>query len=329
MEESLPQSSIDWKRASLLAAGSALFGLYLVRLDWGAVRDTRSAFPVGIGFLVVVLNLLTGALKYGRWSGLLRRRGIEERGSALEEYLAINAGFFLGLVTPGTSGELTRGAFSGVSSARATSIVGYEKTSDLAVLLLMVAGSFVVQFTNGLASWVASGLILLVSGAAYVLFLRFDKMVTAPVRILLERFGNERHVETARGMYWEFYELLKDRRALVVSLGYSALLWVLPVIQMHLIMAGLGGDVPFKTSAFTFLFPYLIGVLSLIPAGIGAFDMAADAFGGRAIALAGAATELGSLAPLFFRVLVTVPLIAFGYVCQLILNAARKSGSAA
>jgi uncharacterized protein (TIRG00374 family) len=319
---------MDWKRASLLAAGTALFALYLARLDWGAVRTARSAFPVGIAALIVLLNLLTGALKYGRWSGLLRRRGIEERGSAFEEYLAINAGFFLGLVTPGTSGELTRGAFSGVSSARATSIVSYEKTSDLAVLLLLVAGSFVVQFTSGLASWIASGLIMVVTGLTYLLFLRYDRIVTAPVRVLLGRFGNDKHLETARGMYWEFYELLKDRRALATSIVYSVTLWILPVIQMHLIMAGLGGDVPFKTSAFTFLFPYLIGVLSLIPAGIGAFDMAADTFGGRAIVLAGSAVELGSLAPLYFRVLVTVPLIAFGYLCQLILNAARKSGTA-
>ena len=324
----MPPSSIDWKRASLLTAGSALFALYLIRLDWGTVSATSSAFPVGIGVLVVALNLLTGVLKYGRWSGLLRRRGITERGSPLEEYLAINAGFFLGLVTPATSGELTRGAFSGVSSARATSIVSYEKTSDLAVLLLMVAGSFVVQFTRGLQSWVATGLILLGTAAVYLLFLRYDTIVTAPARILLGRYGNEKQMKTARGMYWEFYELLKDRRALAVSILYSVLLWTLPVIQMHLIMGGLGGDVPLKTSAFTFLFPYLVGVLSLIPAGIGAFDMAADAFGGRAIALAGAATELGSLAPLFFRVLVTVPLIVFGYVCQLILNSARDSGSA-
>lgn len=323
----MPRRSIDLKRVVLLLAGTALFALYLFRLDWSAVQATRSAFPVGMGALIVMLNLLTGFLKYGRWSGLLRRRGIVERGSALEEYLAINAGFFLGLVTPGTSGELTRGAFSGVSSTRATSIVGYEKTSDLAVLLLMVAGSFVVQFTSGLESWIASGLILIVTAATYLLFLRYDQVVTAPVRVLLTRFGTERHVETARGMYWEFYELLKDRRALGTSIVYSVLLWILPVVQMHLIMSGLGGDVPFKTSAFTFLFPYLIGVLSLIPAGIGAFDMAADAFGGRAIALAGAASELGSLSPLFFRVLVTVPLVAFGYACQLILNAARKSGA--
>jgi uncharacterized membrane protein YbhN (UPF0104 family) len=166
--------------------------------------------------------------------------------------------------------------------------------------------------------------VLLVTVSTYLLFLRYDRMITAPMRWLLHRFGNERQLYTARGMYWEFYDLLRDRRALGTSVAYSVFLWILPVLQMQLIMVGLGGDVPLKTSAFVFLFPYLIGVLSLIPAGIGAFDMAADEIGGRAMALAGEAAELGSLSPLYFRVLVTVPLIGLGYVCQLILNTSRR-----
>jgi len=323
----LSGKKIDWKRAGLLLLGTVLFAVYLAQLDWEAVRNTRIAFPVGVAVLVVTLNLLTGALKYGRWSQLLRRRGIEERGSRFEEYLAINAGFFLGLVTPGTSGELARGAFSGVPNSRAVAIVGFEKTSDFGVLLLMVAGSAVVQFTNGISSWIASGVILFVTSAAYLLFLRFDRLATSPVRWLLERFGNSKQVNTARGVYWEFYELMRDRRALAASVMFSGLLWTLPVIQMHLILGGLDGNIPLKTSAFVFLFPYLIGILSMIPAGIGAFDIATDQIGGRAIAMSGAAGMAGSLAPLYFRLFVTVPLIALGYLCQIALDARRRTGA--
>ena len=320
---------IDWKRAALLALGTALFAVYLVRLDWIAVRASRATFPVAVAFLVILLNLLTGALKYGRWSQLLRKRGIEQRGNQLDEYFAINAGFFLGLVTPGTSGELARSALSEVPSTRALAIIGFEKISDLGVLLLMVAGSAVVQFTSGTTSWVASILILLVTVSAYVLFLRYDRLVTGPFRFLLERFGKSSHVETARGVYWEFYELLGDRRTLVYSALFSALLWTLPVVQMHLILSGLDGQVPFKTSAFVFLFPYLIGILSMIPAGIGAFDIAAGQFGGRAIEMAGAAGSLGSLAPLYFRVFVTVPLIVLGYLCHIALDLKRRKVASA
>ena len=309
--------------------GTALFAAYLVRLDWNAVRESRAAFPFGVAMLVIILNLLTGALKYGRWLRLLRMRGIEQRGSRFDEYLAINAGFFLGLVTPGTSGELARSALSEVPSVRALAIIGFEKLSDLGVLLLMVAGSAVVQFTSGTTSWVASILILLVTVSVYVLFLRFDRLVTGPFRFLLERFGKSSHVEAARGVYWEFYELLGDRRTLVHSAVFSALLWTLPVVQMHLILSGLDGQLPFKTSAFVFLFPYLIGILSMIPAGIGAFDIAAGQFGGRAIEMAGAAGSLGSLAPLYFRVFVTVPLIALGYVCHIALDLKRRKVASA
>jgi uncharacterized membrane protein YbhN (UPF0104 family) len=108
---------------------------------------------------------------------------------------------------------------------------------------------------------------------------------------------------------------------------FSALLWILPVIQMHLILNAVAGDVPVKTSAFVFLFPYLVGVVSMIPAGIGAFDITADQVGSRALVLAGAAGEAGSVAPLVFRLLVTLPLVAFGYGCQLLLNV-RQRGKA-
>jgi len=327
MDETVSQRSRDWRRSALLVVGTILLAVYLLRLDWATVRLARQAFPVGIAISVVLLNLITGALKYGRWSQLLARRGIDTRGTAFEEYLAINAGFFIGLVTPGTSGELTRGAFSKVPNVRAVSIVGYEKTSDLAVLILMVAGSAVVQFTSGISSWIASGLILLATGLSYTMFVKYDWLVTAPVRWLLHRFGSDRQVASMRGVYWEFYDLLRDRRAILTSAVYSVLLWTLPVVQMHLIIIGLGGDIPFKTSAFTFLFPYLIGVLSLIPAGIGAFDIATDQFGSQAISMAGAAGELGSIVPLYFRLLVTVPLIALGYMSQVILSASWRSGA--
>jgi uncharacterized protein (TIRG00374 family) len=307
----------------LLAVGTLLFAVYLVRLDWQAVYAAVSAFPPGIALWVVALNLFAGVLKFGRWSKLLQRRGIEMPGSRFEEYLAINAGFFLGLVTPGTSGELSRSAFSGVESKRAMAIVSFEKLTDLGVLLLMVAGSAVVQFTTGMQSWLVSFAIIAVTVVAYSLFLRFDWVVTAPFRFLLGRVGNDEQIEKARSAYRELYELCQDRTAVIGSIAFSALLWVLPVVQMHLILNGFGVDVPIKTSAFAFLLPYLIGVVSMMPAGIGAFDMAVTEIGTRAISLAGVAAAMGALAPICFRILVTVPLIALGYVSQIALNIRR------
>ena len=314
-----------WRRLGLLVFGSLLFAAYLARLDWAAVGSSWMYFPGAVAAGVILLNLFTGALKYGRWSMLLRTRSITARGRPFEEYMAINAGFFLGLVTPGTSGELARGAFSDVAGSRAVAIVGFEKICDFGILLLMVAGSAVVQFTSGLTSWLVSALIAIITLGAYLTFLRFDRFVTAPLSWLLGKIGSERHVEAARGVYWEFYELLKDRRSLVYSAGFSFLLWSLPVVQMHMILNGLDNGVPLKTSAFVFLFPYLVGILSMIPAGIGAFDIAAHQLGGRAISLAGATGEIGSFAPLYFRLLVTVPLIVLGYASQLWLNARKKS----
>jgi hypothetical protein len=106
------------KRWALLLFGAVLFCVYLTRVGWADVTAAGRVFPLGIALLVILLNSGTGILKLSRWQGLLRSRGISLPSSVGQKYLAVNAGLFLGLVTPGTAGELARGALSDVKNSR-------------------------------------------------------------------------------------------------------------------------------------------------------------------------------------------------------------------
>lgn len=307
------------KKWSLLGVGVLLFGLYLNRLDWSAIRAAAVHPTISISLGVVFLGLGNGLLKLRRWRQLLVSRGVDRPRSLWMEYMAVNAGFFLGLVTPGTAGELARGALSEVSESRALAIVAFEKTTDLGVLLLMVLASFVTQFTFGWRSWAFAGGLALLCLAAYSIYVRFDRMLTTPARWLLELLASADRVETARQVYWEYFEMIVDRRTLLRSSAYSFALWLLPVLQMYLILRGLGVDVMLKTAALTFLLPYLIGVVSMIPSGIGSFDFAVHAVGERALLSGGAGVAAAALAPLYFRLLVTLPLILLGLASHVYL----------
>lgn len=316
------------KRWALLVLGACLFSVYLIRLDWAAVSAAGLIFPVGTASFILLLNFGTGILKLRRWQGLLRSRGIDTPRSLGQEYLAVNAGFFLGLVTPGTSGELARGALSNVKSSRAVALVAFEKTTDLGILLLMVFASLVVQFTAGLASWVFAGVLGVLCVLFYVIYMRFDRWLTGPVKWLLGKVVSEAKQDLARSIYWEYYELVASRRVLLRSCLYSTGLWILPVLQMHMILRGMGSAPPLKTSAFLFLGPYLVGVASMIPSGVGAFDLTVNELGGRALELAGSTMVAASVAPLYFRLLVTLPLIVLGFASYVMLNIRKGKAQA-
>jgi uncharacterized membrane protein YbhN (UPF0104 family) len=90
---------------------------------------------------------------------------------------------------------------------------------------------------------------------------------------------------------------------------------------MLLIYRGLGVEIPPTTVAFTYFLPYFLGVASTVPLGLGAFDL------GMPHAVYALTPHSGTAvvaAPLAYRLLVTLPLILFGYASQILLTFNRR-----
>lgn len=308
------------QRALLLAVGTGLLVVYLRGLDYGALLSAAEAFPVAVAVAVVAINVLPGAIKYLRWRHFLDARGLGIEG--FKGYLAVNASFFHGLVTPGTAGELSRAWVSESDEAgKATAVVAFEKLTDLVVLVLLVAVSAAVQFTGGGRSWAVVGVACLAVLGGYALFVRYDRLLTTPLKLLLRHAVSDDRRESLRDAYWEFYELVEDRRLVVLSVVASAALWLVTLAQMQLIVAGLGWDLAFKTTAVALFLPYLAGVVSLIPLGLGVFELMMARV--AQVDLLVTTVEGAAIGPLFFRFLVTVPLVLGGYLCHLALTLTR------
>lgn len=308
------------RRGLLLLVGTVLLVVYLRGLDYSALLSSAEAFPVALALAVVAINVLPGAIKYLRWRHFLSARGLGVEG--FRGYLAVNASFFHGLVTPGTAGELSRAWVSESEEAgRATAVVAFEKLTDLVVLVLLVAVSAAVQFTGGFRSWAVVGAACLAVVGGYALFLRYDSLLTTPLKFLLERAVSEDRREALRDAYWEFYELVDNRKLVVLSVVASSALWLVTLAQMQLIVTGLGWELPLKTTALALFLPYLAGVVSLIPLGLGVFELMMARV--AQVDLLATAVEGAAIGPLFFRFLVTVPLVLGGYLCHLALTLTR------
>src|SRR6185436_4764050 len=122
-----------------------------------------------------------GVLKVARWRILT---GPVDIGLG-RRYLAVNAGFFLGLVTPGTAGELTRGLLVGDRSPRLLATLLLEKVTDLGTLALCVLLSGIAYLASARLAALAIVPVLFLAVGAGWLALRFDRLLTFIPKVAL------------------------------------------------------------------------------------------------------------------------------------------------
>ncbi len=128
----------------LLIIGAALFAVFFYRAWVGkAIHPIVLIMPFWL-VVLIVMNLFIPVLKMMRWQDSLSRFGISF--SKPRMFGTVSAGFFLGLVTPGTSGELGRAVMVDMSKAVGVSTVLFEKLFDLAVLVLIGASALVIRY---------------------------------------------------------------------------------------------------------------------------------------------------------------------------------------
>lgn len=304
------------RRFGPLVAGTVLLLMYLARISYAELLRHAGGFPWWTAAGVLALNFVPGILKLARWRMLT---GPVAAGRA-KRYLAVNAAFFWGLVTPGTAGELARASLLGDRSGRGVAVVLLEKFTDMGVLALCVVFAGIAHLVSARGAALLALPILALSFGAVRLLLRYDRLFTVVPKAMLAILLTPSRLSDAKQMYWDFHRLAKDTGLFFRSALFSAMLWLLPLAQMVLLYRGLGAHLPVGAVALGFFLPYLAGVLSMVPLGIGVFDLGL----GRMSVLFGSAAGAAALGPVFFRALVTLPLILFGYGCHWALSLSRR-----
>ncbi len=282
--------------------------VYLVLIvfsNFGRLVDALAGFDLWLIPAILGLVSLSYAGRFFRWLYYLHVLKVSVP-------LGTNAAIFMaGLsmtISPGKLGEVLKSVFvrqaSGAAVARTAPAVVAERATDGTG---MVAWGFLGAFALGLSPvWM---FVFLGVAAFGIAVLRSRRLSLLVERLLLKLPLLDRLAPHLHAFHGASNELL-GARPLVVGTVISFLSWGLECLGVYLCAVGLGAETGFLMVVFVFAVSSLIGVLSMIPGGIGAveaglalqFRQLADMSGG----LAGALTLVIRLATLWWATLLGI-----------------------
>jgi uncharacterized protein (TIRG00374 family) len=291
--------------ALALALGVAVYLVLAMLSDFGELREALSGFNYALIPAILGLVLLSYVGRFFRWLYYLRVLKVSVP-------LGINAAIFAaGLsmtISPGKLGEILKSVFvrqsSGAPIARTAPAVVAERATDGTG---MVAWGFLGAFSLGIPPWTM--LAFLAVAVFGIAVLRSERLSLLAERILRKIPILDRLAPHLRDFHGASNELL-GAGPLVVGTLISFCAWGFECLGVYLCAVGLGVDQPFLLVVFVFAVSSLLGVLSMLPGGIGAVEVGLAvqfvALAELSRGTAGALTFVIRLATLWFATLIGV-----------------------
>jgi uncharacterized membrane protein YbhN (UPF0104 family) len=274
-----------------LVAGAAVL-LYLGLASWsdpGEVAVVVRSLPLGAAAGVGGLVVLGLALRAARWQLYTRVLGLSV--PATPSVLAFVAGFAF-TATPGKVGEVVKSFLLkrrfGVPVASTAASLVVERMTDLlamlALALIGLAGGGLGSDATDLGAGGASTWVLAAGGLALVAAMTF--LLSAPLQRavlgLLARAPVLARATRALPALLDASRRLLTPLPLVVGLALAIGAWSCEAKALHLILGALGAPVPHAVAFFAFAAASLLGVLSMLPGGLGGFEATMVVLLGRA-----------------------------------------------
>jgi len=130
---------LRWRQVAIRLIGLAILVFILSRLDLQATVATLAHVQWGYLLIALAANLVLFGLKSWRWQTLLRMQGIVY--PRTDAFLAFVSGLFLGLVTPGRVGELSKALYLkqdlGLPASEGLANVLMDRLFDLYTILIL------------------------------------------------------------------------------------------------------------------------------------------------------------------------------------------------
>ncbi len=282
--------------------------VYLVLIVFSNFGElTRALADFNLALIPVILGLVSLSYvgRFFRWLYYLR---VLKVSVPLWTNAAIFAAGLSMTVSPGKLGEVLKSVFvrqaSGAAIARTAPAVVAERATDGTG---MVAWGFIGALALGLSPY---GIFAFLGVAVFgIIVLRSKKLSLLVERLLLKLPLLDRLAPHLQAFHGASNELL-GARPLVVGTAISFLSWGLECLGVYLCAVGLGAEVGFLMVVFVFAVSSLLGVLSMIPGGIGAVEaglvLQFGKIAGMSSGLAGALTLVIRLATLWWATLIGI-----------------------
>ncbi len=285
--------------------GVAVFAALSVFADFGKVSAALSGFELALIPAVLGLVSLSYAGRFVRWLYYLKVLKVPV---PLGTNAAIFAAGLSMTISPGKLGEVLKCVFvrqaSGAPIARTAPAVVAERATDGTGMVLW---GFIGAFALNVPPWT---MLAFLSVAVFgIAVLRSKRLSLLAERVLLKLPLIDRLVPHLHAFHGASNELL-GARPLVVGTAISFFSWGLECLGVYLCAVGLGAEAGFLMVVFVFAVSSLLGVLSMIPGGIGAVEAGLALqfvrLAGMSAGLAGALTFVIRLATLWWAAFVGI-----------------------
>ena len=285
--------------------GVAVFAALSLFSDFGELRSALSGFNVALIPVILGLVSLSYAGRFVRWLYYLK---ILKVSVPLGQNAAIFAAGLSMTISPGKLGEVLKSVFvrqaSGAPIARTAPAVVAERATDGTGMVLW---GFIGALALNLPPWTM--LAFLAVAVFGIAVLRSKKLSLLAERVLLKLPLLDKLAPHLRSFHGASNELL-GARPLAVGTAISFFSWGLECLAVYLCAVGLGAEVGFLMVVFVFAVSSLLGVLSMIPGGIGAVEAGLALqfvnLAGMSTGLAGALTFIIRLATLWWATFIGI-----------------------
>jgi len=305
--------SVRWRLVQIPIVLS-LFAFIAWQLDLSAIRrDLGEIEPWRIA-AVVTLNLPVALLFTTRSHLVLRKLGHRIRPSLLLPVAVL--GNVAGAITPGSVGEVLRAdalsSHARVDARDGAALVLFERAMSMYLMTLgalAAAGATWLATAPAAVSIAASAAGLVAPFIAGRMFARLERVEVRGAGLL------RRGLSRLQDLSGRLRLLLGDWRLVAAWSIQTVAIFALNTLQFWLLARGVSGSIRFEEAWIAFSLPTLIGVASLIPLGLGAFDGSVAAAFDRL----GTTLEEGTVVAVVVRAAISLPMLALALTSYIYL----------
>ncbi|MDI9623443.1 MAG: UPF0104 family protein [Methanothermobacter sp.] len=276
----------------LLLVGVAIIALMIYLIGPADIaKDLERADPFYL-LLAVIIHFVTFGLFTLRWSIATRAVGINIRKRHLLPMLLV--GMAINNLTPSArgGGEPVRAYILGkysstpIESALATVIADRGLDTFPFIILAIITIVSMILYFDLSPIWIISLIVaVIIILIVFVLALyvsvdneageKFTNWITNILKFFYKR-GYEKWSFKIKNAIIEFQDsmrvMLKNKQIFIYGIPLSFLLWLLEILRVYFIFCAFGANVTLIVIAEVFIVATLIGMIPLLPGGLGAIE---------------------------------------------------------
>jgi len=267
----------------LSVIGLAILGIFIYKVDLSNTLKSLQNLSISTIIMIIAITASHILIKALRWRALIYRTS-REKISIRFSFLSVIAGVAFGSIIPGRiemAKPLMLKEKANIPISTSFPCVLMERICELITLLAII---FISTFFISKQEIISNSIIFTALGAALAITLslalfpeRYQKLSKLVILRLSFSEKMSKQLEEFSQQFFAAFSILKDKHLFLFLSLFSAFAILLEVLQFYLILQVFGVNVSVPLSAFVLGSTTILGVLSMIPGGIGIIEVSSSA----------------------------------------------------